>query len=425
MKSKLLIIILLAFGLNVFAQKNISYSDMNYKEEVGVVQLHPTGFDLDKPVIYLQNMKEQLHLEFDLLVDNAPFLYYTFIHCNNQWQPTDIQQNEYLSGFFQDDIDNFTFSLNTYINYVHYDLVFPTEDMMPKLSGNYLLVVTGENSDDVYFTRRFFIVEEQAAISTFMPRYPFDLNLGQNEQEIDLDIVYPDLFNSRADQYSNVTIQQNGRWDNAIVGLKPTYIYPEKLSYINNAQTVFESGNQYIRINTSNFDNRPERTKTVYHDDNGYVVTLYPDTKRNTIAYIEDEDLFGEKYIYLELDGYDATKEADYAKVEFSLQWPQYMLDKDVYIIGAITDWRVDESSKMVYDPIFRGYKKTLFLKQGYYDYMYLVKDNVTGKTTLAPINGDFWETNNMYHIFVYLFDPTQNYDQLIGYKTIKSHPRK
>ena len=425
MKNKLLIIILLAFGLNVFAQKNISYSDMNYKEEVGVVQLHPTGFDLDKPVIYLQNMKEQLHLEFDLLVDNAPFLYYTFIHCNNQWQPTDIQQNEYLSGFFQDDIDNFTFSLNTYINYVHYDLVFPTEDMMPKLSGNYLLVVTGENSDDVYFTRRFFIVEEQAAISTFMPRYPFDLNLGQNEQEIDLDIVYPDLFNSRADQYSNVTIQQNGRWDNAIVGLKPTYIYPEKLSYINNAQTVFESGNQYIRINTSNFDNRPERTKTVYHDDNGYVVTLYPDTKRNTIAYIEDEDLFGEKYIYLELDGYDATKEADYAKVEFSLQWPQYMLDKDVYIIGAITDWRVDESSKMVYDPIFRGYKKTLFLKQGYYDYMYLVKDNVTGKTTLAPINGDFWETNNMYHIFVYLFDPTQNYDQLIGYKTIKSHPRK
>ena len=425
MKNKLLIIILLSFGLNVFAQKNISYSDMNYKEEVGVVQLHPTGFDLDKPVIYLQNMKEQLHLEFDLLVDNAPFLYYTFIHCNNQWQPTDIQQNEYLSGFFQDDIDNFTFSLNTYINYVHYDLVFPTEDMMPKLSGNYLLVVTGENSDDVYFTRRFFIVEEQAAISTFMPRYPFDLNLGQNEQEIDLDIVYPDLFNSRADQYSNVTIQQNGRWDNAIVGLKPTYIYPEKLSYINNAQTVFESGNQYIRINTSNFDNRPERTKTVYHDDNGYVVTLYPDTKRNTIAYIEDEDLFGEKYIYLELDGYDATKEADYAKVEFSLQWPQYMLDKDVYIIGAITDWRVDESSKMVYDPIFRGYKKTLFLKQGYYDYMYLVKDNVTGKTTLAPINGDFWETNNMYHIFVYLFDPTQNYDQLIGYKTIKSHPRK
>lgn len=395
---------------------------MNYREDVKSVLFHPKDFDFNKPVINLNNMVEKLHLQFDVLVDDAPFLYYTFIHCTNDWQPSDLQQNEYIAGYFQDDIDNFTFSFNTYINYVHYDLIFPTPDMMPKLSGNYLLVVTGENSDDVYFTRRFYVVDEKAVVSTTMPRYPFDLNLGKERQEIDLDIVYPDLFNSRADQYSNVTIQQNGRWDNAVFGLKPTYIYPEKLSYINNAKTVFESGNQYIRINTSNFDNRPERTKTVFHDDNGYVVTLFPDTQRNTVAYITDEDLYGEKYIYMELAGYDATKEADYAWVEFFLQWPQYMLDKEVYILGAITDWRMDESSKMEYDPQRRGYQKRLQLKQGYYDYMYIVKDKNTGEATLATVNGDFWETNNMYHIFVYLYDYLQNYDQLIGYKVVRSH---
>ena len=422
MRFKLLIIILLAFSYNVFSQKNISFSDMNYREEVKSVLFHPKDFDFNKPVINLNNMVEKLHLQFDVLVDDAPFLYYTFIHCTNDWQPSDLQQNEYIAGYFQDNIDNFTFSFNTYINYVHYDLIFPTPDMMPKLSGNYLLVVTGENSDDVYFTRRFYVVDEKAVVSTTMPRYPFDLNLGKEKQEIDLDIVYPDLFNSRADQYSNVTIQQNGRWDNAVFGLKPTYIYPEKLSYINNAKTVFESGNQYIRINTSNFDNRPERTKTVFHDDNGYVVTLFPDTQRNTVAYITDEDLYGEKYIYMELAGYDATKEADYAWVEFFLQWPQYMLDKEVYILGAITDWRMDESSKMEYDPQRRGYQKRLQLKQGYYDYMYIVKDKNTGEATLATINGDFWETNNMYHIFVYLYDYLQNYDQLIGYKVVRSH---
>ncbi len=422
MKCKLLIIISLSFCANIFAQKNISCSDMNYRDDVQTVLLHPKDFDFNKPVINLNNMVEKLHLQFDVMVDDAPFLYYTFIHCTNDWKPSDLQRNEYISGYFQDDIDNFTFSFNTYKNYVHYDLMFPTPEMMPKLSGNYLLVVTGENADDVYFTRRFYVVDEKAVISTTMPRYPFDLNLGKEKQEIDLDIVYPDLFNSRADQYSNVTIQQNGRWDNAVFGLKPTYIYPEKLSYVNNAKTVFESGNQYIRINTSNFDNRPERTRTVYHDDNGYVVTLFPDTKRNTVAYITDEDLYGEKYIYMELAGYDATKEADYAWVEFFLQWPQYMLDKEVYILGAITDWRMDESSKMEYDPQRRGYQKRLLLKQGYYDYMYIVKDKETGTASLAPINGDFWETNNLYHIFVYLYDYLQNYDQLIGYKVIRSH---
>ena len=416
MKYNLLIIILLSFKLSLLAQTPTSYSEQNYRDDVQTVLLHPTGFDLDKPIIFLNNMKEQLHLQFDVLADEAPYLYYTFVHCNNSWQPSDLQKNDYISGFFQDEIDNFTFSLNTYVNYVHYDLYFPTDDMMPKLSGNYILIVTGENPKDVYFTRRFYVVDEKATISVKMPRYPYDLSLGQNKQQVDIEVAYPDMFNSRADQYSNVTIQQNGRWDNAVFGLKPTYVYPEKLSYINNSKTVFESGNQYLRINTSNFNNRPERTKTVYLEQDYYVVTLYDDTRRNTHTFIEDEDLFGEKYIYLERNNLDPTKEADYAMVEFFLQWPQFMIGKDVYIIGAITDWRLDENSKMEYDPNRRGYKKTLMLKQGYYDYMYAVKDNASNITSVTPINGDFWETNNMYHVFVYLFDPIQNYDRLIGY---------
>jgi len=422
MKCKLLTIILLAFISNISAQNLKSFDDINYKDEVQTVLLHPTGFDLDKPVIYLNNMRNQLHLQFDILADDAPYLYYTFVHCDNKWQPTDLPKNDYLNGFFQEEIDQFSFSVNTFVNYVHYDLLFPSVDMMPKISGNYLLVVTGEDPNDIYFTRRFFVVEDIARVSAMVPRYPFDLNLGTNKQEVDIEITYPDMFNSRADQYSNVTIQQNGRWDNAVLGLKPTYVYPEKMSYLNNAKTVFESGNQYLRINTSNFENRPEKTRTVYREDDGYVVTLYEDTKRSAHNYVEDEDLYGEKYIYLERDSFDARTEADYARVDFFLQWPQYMIDKDVYIIGALTDWRLDENSKMEYDPQQRGYKKGLLLKQGYYDYMYAVKDNASGVTSVAPVNGDFWETNNMYHIFVYLFDPAENYDKLIGYSVIKSH---
>ena len=422
MKFKSLIIILLALSINLSAQNLKSFGDINYKDEVHTVLLHPTNFDLDKPVIYLNNMKEQLHLQFDVFADDAPYLYYTFVHCDNQWRPTDLPKNDYIHGFFQDEIDDFTFSVNTFVNYVHYDLLFPTADMMPKLSGNYLLVVTGENPNEIYFTRRFYVVDNIARISAKVPRYPFDLNLGANKQEIDLEISYPDMFNSRANQYSSVTIQQNGRWDNAVMGLKPTYSYPEKLSYLNNEKTVFESGNQFLRINTSNFDNRPEKTKTVYREEDYYVVTLYNDTQRSTHNYVDDDDLYGEKYIYLERENLDATKEADYAMVDFFLSWPQYMFGKDVYIIGAITDWQLNENSKMEYDPNRRGYKKGLLLKQGYYDYMYAVKDNASGITSVAPVNGDFWETNNMYHIFVYLFDPIENYDKLIGYTMIKSH---
>jgi len=423
MKHKLLSIILLALSTNIFAQNYVIDADRNYRDDVKTVLLYPTGFSLDKPIIMLNNdMEEALHLEFDILSAEAPYLYYTIVHCDNKWQPSDIQKNEYIEGFFQNEIKNYEFSLNTFIDYVHYDLLFPTSDMMPKISGNYLIVVTGENENDVYFTRRFFVAEDYSLISATMPRYPYDMSLGTKQQSIDLEISYPDMFNNRPDQYSFVTIQQNGRWDNASVGLKPTYSYPEKLTYNNNPKTVFNSDNQYLRINTSNFNNRPEKTATVYREEEGYVVTLYHDTKRNTVAYTDEGDIHGEMNIYLERTNLDPNKEADYARVDFSLDWPEEMPGQDVYILGAITDWRLDDNSKMNYDPEEKCYKKGLWLKQGYYDYMYIVKDRETGIATLEPVNGNFWETNNIYTIYVYLHDQTQNYDRLIGYTMIKSH---
>ena len=407
------------------AQQLQSYSDLNYNDKAQTVLLHPVGDSLAKPIIPLNDMMGKLHLQFDVFANDAPYMYYTFIHCNNDWtQQSDIQQIEYLSGFESDDIEDYSFSLNTMVDYVHYDLVFPTEDMTPKISGNYLLIVF-ENEltpENIYFTRRFMIVDDKANFNVNIPRYPFDLNLGTNKQQIEMTVSYPNIFNSLAEQYSNVTIQQNGRWDNAVTGLKPTYVYPDYLSYENNVKTIFNSGNQYRRFNTSNLNNRPEQTKTVEMAKDYYVVTLYDDQKRNLYAYVDDEDLFGEKVIYLERDDMAAATEADYVMVEFFLDWYPVLAGQDMYIMGAITDWNFDEKNKMTYDFDRKGYAISLLLKQGYYDYIYAVKDKGQTKADVTPIAGDFWETKNEYTIYLYLFDPTQNYDQLIGVKTVLSH---
>lgn len=407
------------------SQQLQSFTDTNYNDNAQTVLLHPVGDSLAKPVIHLNDMMGKLHLQFDVFANDAPYMYYTFIHCNNDWtQQSDIQQIEYLSGFESDDIENYSFSLNTMVDYVHYDLVFPTEDMTPKISGNYLLIVF-ENEltpENIYFTRRFMIVDDKANFNVNIPRYPFDLNLGTNKQQIEMTVSYPNIFNSLAEQYSNVTIQQNGRWDNAVTGLKPTYVYPDYLSYENNVKTIFNSGNQYRRFNTSNLNNRPEQTKTVEMAKDYYVVTLYDDQKRNLYAYVDDEDLFGEKVIYLERDDMAAATEADYVMVEFFLDWYPVLAGQDMYIMGAITDWNFDEKNKMTYDFDRKGYAISLLLKQGYYDYIYAVKDKGQTKADVTPIAGDFWETKNEYTIYLYLFDPTQNYDQLIGVKTVLSH---
>lgn len=411
--------------ISLNAQQLQSFSDKNYNDKVQTVLLHPVTDSLAKPIINLGDMMGKLHLQFDVLSNDAPYMYYTFIHCNNDWtQQSDIQQIEYLAGFESDDIENYSFSLNTMVDYVHFDLVFPTEDMVPKISGNYLLIVF-ENEltpENIYFTRRFMIVDDKANINVNIPRYPFDLSLGTDNQQLEMTISYPDIFNSLAEQYSNVTIQQNGRWDNVVTGLKPTYVYPDYLSYENNARTVFNSGNQYRRFNTSNLHNMPEQTRSVVMSNDFYVVKLYNDQRRNLYAYVNEQDLFGEKIIYLERDDRDVATEADYVMVEFFLEWAPVMQNQDVYVLGAITDWNLEERNKMTYDYERKGYSLNLLLKQGYYDYIYAVREKGQSKADVAPIAGNFWETMNEYTIYLYLFNPTQNYDQLIGVKTVVSH---
>ena len=90
------------------AQQLQSYTDTNYNDNVQTVLLHPVGDSLAKPVIHLNDMMGKLHLQFDVFANDAPYMYYTFVHCNNDWtQQSDIQQIEYLNGFDSDDIENY------------------------------------------------------------------------------------------------------------------------------------------------------------------------------------------------------------------------------------------------------------------------------------------------------------------------------
>ena len=62
-----------------------------------------------------------------------------------------------------------------------------------------------------------------------------------------------------------------------------------------------------------------------------------------------------------------------------------------------------------------RGYEKTLFVKQGYYNYIYVVRDNKTGRTDESLIEGNHWETENEYTIWVYYHPAGAQYDRLVA----------
>lgn len=423
MKRITLLLLVLGFVLGASAQDfDFPCGNLNYKPEVQTVLLFADDNPLSDPIIPLDDMLGRLTLSFDIIDGQGEVLNYTFIHCSHDWHPTDIQRIQYASGFESDRLDNYNFSRNTLIEYVNYQLRFPNEDMMPLVSGNYLLIVYGDDLNDLYFTRRFMIVDEKAHIGVTVPRYPDDLALTDTHQQLNIKVSLNDYLSGTLQQYSFLTIRQNGRWDNAAEGLKPTYVYPDYISFEHHPQTVFEATNQYRRFNTSNFYFQSENLAHIRQTDVSFEIDIATCESRARKAYATYEDIHGEKFVYVENENLDNFSEADYCRVNFFYKSETPMDGNDLYLLGALNDWRFDVNNKMEYNYQLRGYTCSMMLKQGYYNFMFATVNRKTGEVRTDLTAGNHWETNNLYKLYFYYYNATKGYDELIGYTTVNSH---
>ena len=90
-------------------------------------------------------------------------------------------------------------------------------------------------------------------------------------------------------------------------------------------------------------------------------------------------------------------------------------VDGEIYIDGEFTRGRRDETTRMTYNAETRAYEKVMLLKQGAYNYRYLLQRPGT-KADAAPIEGNFYETRNEYQLRVYHRPQGARYDRLVGY---------
>lgn len=423
MKKLSLLILALGLATWLFAQDfDLPCGNLNYKPEVQTVLLFAGDNQLNDPIIPLGDMMGRLTLSFDLIDGQGEVLNYTFIHCKHDWQPTELQRIQYASGYESERLDDYAFSRNTLIEYVNYQLKFPNEDMMPLISGNYLLIVYGDDLNDLYFTRRFMVVNEKAYLDVTVPRYPDDLSLTDTHQQLNVKVNMSSYLTGNIQQYSFLTIRQNGRWDNAAEGLKPTYVYPDYISFEHHPQTVFEGTNQYRRFNTSDFHFQSENLAHIRQTDYSYEIDIATCESRARKAYATYEDIHGEKFVYVENDNLDNFTEADYCLVNFFYKSDSPLTHEDLYIMGALNDWRFDESNKMTYNYQLHGYTCSMVLKQGYYNFMFATVDRKSGIVATDLTAGNYWETNNVYKLYFYFYNANKGYDELIGYSIVKSH---
>jgi hypothetical protein len=93
---------------------------------------------------------------------------------------------------------------------------------------------------------------------------------------------------------------------------------------------------------------------------------------------------------------------------------------KDLYLIGQLTDYQLTDANKMIFNQEKGIYEGSQYLKQGYYDYGYLLVDK-NDPEQRNELEGNYWETENVYTVLVYYKSFTDQSDQLIGIARVSS----
>lgn len=430
------------------AQDNFKNEDMEYDSQIGAVTFHYPGQYFSYPILSLGG-NESLQLTFDDFSEDLRYYSYKVVLCNKDWTISDIPVLNYLDGYETNEIENNTFSFNTRAKYISHTLQIPNRNLKLKLSGNYMLYVWNDDTDEPVLSRRFMITENRVRV---VPRVaaPDFVDKRRTHQEIKFSVSYDNYPISNPEREISATVMQNGRWLDAMTDVKPRFARNELINFEYLGDLTFPGGKEFRLVDTRSLNfTDPEIFGIEYFSD-GYVVTMRPDKPRRGYPHSVYADLNGKFAIINSDDAQTAMRinpsqdtfsnaqeqlvslqglekdrlinnalRSDYCTVEFFLDKSYELPDRDVYVIGNFNNWRLTQENKMRF--IDGAYYCEIELKQGLADYMYVTTPIGSNKIDLGEIEGNSFESRNEYLIFIYQRSPIDQHDRIVGFKIFSS----
>jgi hypothetical protein len=425
-QSLLLLLITLVFN-PLFSQNAVDtyyqegdlvYEDHIYKAGIRTVRLYPIGSELSMPIIKLGG-GGRLLLEFDDLYEDYVDYSYRIVHCDANWQPSALMPAQYLSNFQDFIINQFEYSTNALLPYTNYQLTIPNDQVQLTKSGNYLLVVYANgDKDDLVLSRRFMIYEDFVSAGGVVKRSSLVDNFDTH-QEIDFTLNHPNYTIQNPFQDLQVVLMQNQRWDNAIRNLKPLFVQNNQLTYNYDRENNFSGINEFRFFDIKNLLTLTQNIRRV-NRDSVYTVYMKTDLPKTIEPYEVWPDING-NYTIRRLDAGNSSSEADYAYVDFILDYPNPVETGDVYLFGKFTDWKLLPEYKLTYDYVRSAYRVKALMKQGFYNYSYALSKDGKYSADLSLMEGDHWETENDYQLLIYNREVGIRYDRLVGFGTLTS----
>ncbi|MBO4985707.1 MAG: DUF5103 domain-containing protein [Bacteroides sp.] len=407
-------------GCHMFACGNLSLfaqAPFSCVPQLATVQLKANG-DSFAPALIRQERDEKLEISFDELSHDVHRYSYRLLHCNADWVPSDLPESAFLDGFNPNPVEEYEPSASTSVPYTHYRVTIPNERVRLKLSGNYLFQLFDEDeaSDTPLLSVGFRVAE---ALITVEANVCSDTDIDRNRrhQQLSFTLHHRGYEIRNPQQELKVEVMQNGRTDNAVRGVLPSFIGQDVVKYEHLRPLIFPASNEYRRFETVTTCYLPLGVEAFSYHAPYYHAVLRPDVFRNG-HYLYDDDHNG--YLYIrnaESDRPDT--EADYYLVHFTLQMPEPLPDGELYLQGGFTHGCLDERFRLQYHPQERAYTSIQLLKQGAYDYHYLYLPHGKQSAQTALVEGDFYNTENEYLLLVYHRKPGERYDRLIAHRRI------
>ena len=382
--------------------------------EVRTIQLYRTGDERRLPILPLGS-GATLTLAFDVMdIRGRPLSVY-FYHANRSWR-RDLTPAEYLTSFQRDDLIDYQPSRATTVDYTHYTYQFPNNSIDFRISGNYILRVTEQGmEDDVLFERAFFVSEQATSVElgldnvlTGVSSYPSIQPLAQ--------FTPPPSIQANVFDY-NVCFMRNGQIAEARCADRPMLAQQPALQFFLQPEASFapEVADYVVDIGSVRVGGRIENTDLT---QSPYLVVLEPDYARFAGTGLEPL-LNGQAVVNAAVRDFpDPEVSGEYVNVRFAYVPPEERpLAGDIIVTGGFNGWRVEPANRLEWVPGAGRYEGTVLMKQGQYEYRYLVSD----QRVQRALTGASPRLDNLYTVFVYYNDIRLQTDRLIAVNGIFS----
>lgn len=376
------------------------------ENSVRTVQLYQAGSEHNLPVIRLQT-NQTLALEFDIMAEQGRPLSVYFYHADRVWR-RDLTASQFLESYQHDNLLDYEMSTGTQVPYVHYSYRFPNENIRFRISGNYIVRVTEQGSEeDVLFERAFFITEQATALDFVTDRV---LVGSYGYPSIQPFAEFRPAPGTEGDVFDyNVCFARNGRFDLARCSDRPSLMNAPMMQFYLEPETSFEPEAAPYFLDLSNLRSSSQIVSSDFATS-PFRVELEPDYAAFGGSALA-EPLNGQSRVSSVAAVGDADVRGEYVLTRFVFVPPdESRLSGEVLVTGSFNGWRYDAENSLSWVPEQSRYEGDVLLKQGQYEYRYVSRDRRALQRSLP-------QSSEQLMAFVYYDDPSLQTDRLMAVK--------